>query len=91
MIEEDADSEETIADLLKDLDLGSQHTQYIGRSSSLAMIRTAMALKTAYDTTARANSSGVPGTSEPKVHGRTPEYWDATSVSNVPFSVDWRT
>ncbi|KIP05396.1 hypothetical protein PHLGIDRAFT_36445 [Phlebiopsis gigantea 11061_1 CR5-6] len=67
---------------MKDLNIDSQHTQYIGRSSSLAIIRTAMALKkeyTQFNSSTSSSSSETPHTTEPKVHARTPEYWNATS------------
>ena len=88
MIEEDVDEgEEAVVDLMHNLTLRNpQHTQYLGRSSSLALVRTAMALREEYtEPDGAASSSGPPGAHEAKVHTRTPEFWDDTPVSDISF------
>ncbi|KIP05406.1 hypothetical protein PHLGIDRAFT_92212, partial [Phlebiopsis gigantea 11061_1 CR5-6] len=61
--------------------LDTKHTHFLGRSSSLAFVRTAMALKQEYTQSDDPDSSDCSrDTPEPRLNTRKPEYWDATSL-----------
>ena len=60
----------------------------MGRSSSLAFVRTAMALKEEYAKCDKSRDPNVPYTAqEAELNIRRPEFWDATAVSAIDSKV----
>ena len=82
--EEDLENEEAVVslNLFRNLSLDRKHTHFVGRSSSLAVFRTAMTLKQEYTNEDYSDVMASPACTVPYTEfTERPEFWDSTAVS----------
>lgn len=79
-IEEDVNQLEALVDGFKSVELDVKHTHFLGRSSGLVLLRTALALKQEYGQGSESHEDSSSEANGDKIRARRPEFWDAMTV-----------